>query len=197
MISYFPNIDYNIYIKYTIYIVGFSSVLYILLIIFRHLLLYYIIKALQKIKSSLPKFKSAKQTMDATDREDDRKRDQENKIFNQQVNEIKNRINKEKSEGTIDVEVQRMEQTSGGTEDIFAGKDSLLEMGQENEVIVGIAKPIGKWTSLVLGKKMSQIASIMKHQQQMDSVKDGYWTAYTKARSASSTEATRGAGRTS
>ncbi len=175
---------YERYLEYIIYGIGSFSILYIFLIVFRHLLLFYIIKALQKMVASLPKFTSKQQKADATDREDELKRDQEAEIFKQQVNEIKAHINKKKFGDTIDVNVVRVSKTSQGVDDIFAGSESRLEMGQEIERVVGIAKPIGKWTSLVLGKKMSQIASIMQHQQNMRGGKDGYWTTYIKARNA-------------
>ena len=157
--------------------------MYIFLLITRHIILYYIIKALKHIKNSLPKFNTKPQKADATDREDELKRDQEIEIFKQQANEIKAIINKNKEHDTITVEAQKISNvTSQGETDTFTGEKSRLEMGQEIERIVGVAKPIGKWTNIILGKKMSQIASIMQHQQQMRSTKDGYWTAYNKAR---------------
>ena len=177
---------YEKYLEYIIYGVGTLSVLYIFLIVFRHVLLFYILKALQKITASLPKFTHKQPKADATNREDALKRDQEAEIFKQQVSEIKASINKKKSGNAIDVNVQRVSKTSQGSDDAFAGSDSRLEMGQEIERIVGVAKPIGKWTSLVLGKKMSQIASIMQHQQNMKGQQGGYWTSYIKARNAAS-----------
>lgn len=179
---------YSEYIEYFIYIFGSLSILYIALLIFRHVLLYYIMHALQKLKVSLPKFNNNKQKADATDREDELKRDQEVEIFKQQVADLKANINKNKDGDAIDVKVQRITKTSQGADDAFVGVESRLEMGQDLERIVGVAKPIGKWTSLVLGKKMSQIASIMQHQQQVKSQTGGYWTAYLKARNAASSQ---------
>jgi hypothetical protein len=174
---------------YLFYFVGYTAVLYIILLITRHIILYYIIKALKHIRNSLPKFNTKPKKADATDREDELKRDQEVEIFKQQANEIKARINKNKEDDTIAVEVEKISNvTSQGETDAFMGGKSRLDMGQEIERIVGVAKPIGKWTGLVLGKKMSQIASIMQHQQQMRSTKDGYWTAYIKARKSAETE---------
>ena len=183
---------YYTFFTYLFYFVGYAAVLYIFLLITRHLLLYYIIKTLRHIKNSLPKFNTKPQKADPNNREDELKRDQEAEIFKQQANEIKARINKNKNDDTITVEVEKISNvTSQGGTDTFMGEKSRLEMGQEIERIVGVAKPIGKWTGLILGKKMSQIASIMQHQQQMRSTKDGYWTAYIKARRSAETERDR------
>lgn len=175
------TINLNALLHYAFYSAGFIAVFYIFLIFLRHILLYYILKTLRGIQSVVSKF-TQNSNNDKSDREDELKRDQEEEIFKAEAQDIKNRINKKKNGDTIFIDAQKINgNTTQGYSDAFAGTSSRLEMGQENEKIVGIAKPIGKWTGLVLGKKMSQIASIMQHQN-ANFTRNNYWTSYIKAR---------------
>lgn len=171
------------YLKYILYALGFISLLYVALIILRHIILYYLIRSYKAIFLSKKEFDNQdQQDADATDREDELKRDQEAEIFKQEVQEIKNRINKKKSGDTVDVDVQRVTRTSGGVNDVFSGTESRLEMGKDAERIVGFVKPIGKWTNIVLGKELSKIASIMQHEKDVGKVSNNYWKRYVDAR---------------
>lgn len=53
------------------------------------------------------------------------------------------------------------------------------EEPEEEAVIVGVIQPIGKWTSLILGKKISYLI------QQTGAIKGGFWTNMIKAKSRS------------
>lgn len=115
---------------------------------------------------------------DATDREDELKRDKEQEIFKVQANQIKNKLKKKKDGDVIDVTVERTSNTSRGFGDVFSGSQSRLQFTKEQEKIVGYAKPIGKFTQILLGQKLSQIANMMKN----SNPKEGYWTSYINAR---------------
>lgn len=149
----------NDYASYLIYALGYSSIAYILLIILRHAIIYYIVKTLMSIMKIVTKkdFKYASQSEPLTDREDELKRDQKVEIFKQQASEIRKTFDKKNDDGVIEVDIQRSGgETSQGQGGAFAENSSRLSETKErqNERIVGIVdqNSLPKWQKMVFQK---------------------------------------------
>ncbi len=178
---------------YLIYAVGYFSIAYILWLVIRHAILYYIVKTLLGIMKIVTKkdFKYAPKPQPMTDREDELKRDQKVEIFKQQASEVRKMLDKKKDgDDIIEVDIQR----SGGEGGQVGGKSeensSKLSSTRErqNERIVGIVdqNALPKWQKMVFQKmfgELNQIAKIMVQNQVSSQSTTGYWTSYVTAKS--------------
>ena len=196
----------NDYASYLIYALGYSSIAYILLIILRHAIIYYIVKTLMSIMKIVTKkdFKYTSQSEPLTDREDELKRDQKVEIFKQQASEIRKTFDKKKNDdGVIEVDIQRSGgETSQGQGGAFAENSSRLSETKErqNERIVGIVdqNSLPKWQKMVFQKmftELNQIASIMVQNRVSSSQTTGYWSSYVAAKNQQEQAHSNGAGR--
>ena len=187
----------NDYLNYLIYALGYFSIAYILLIILKHAIIYYIVKTLMSIVKIVTKkdFKYAPKSEPLTDREDELKRDQKVEIFKQQASEIRKTLDKKKNDdGVIEVDIQRSGgETSQGQGGAFSENSSRLSETKErqNERIVGIVdqNSLPKWQKMVFQKmftELNQIASIMVQNKVSSQSTTGYWSSYVAAKQQSS-----------
>ncbi len=190
------------YAQYIIYAIGYFSISYILLLIIRHAILYYIVKTLLGIVKIVTKkdFKYAPKSQQMTDREDELKRDKKVEIFKQEASEVRKMLDKKKDgDDIIEVDIQR----SGGEGGQVAGKSeensSKLSQTRErqNERIVGIVdqSSLPKWQKMVFQKmftELNQIAKIMVQNHVSSPEKSGYWTSYVEAKHRQTKNAGRG-----
>ncbi len=189
------------YANYLIYALGYFSIAYILLIIIKHAIIYYIVKTLMGIMKIVTKkdFKYAPKPEPLTDREDELKRDQKVEIFKQQASEIRKAFDKKKNDdGVIEVDIQRSGgETSQGQGGAFSENSSRLSVTKErqNERIVGIVdqNSLPKWQKIVFQKmftELNQIASIMVQNKVSSQSTAGYWSSYVAAKQQSSVKNT-------
>gem|GEM_PF-5744298 len=194
------------YANYLIYSLGYFSIAYILLIIIKHAIIYYIVKTLMGIMKIVTKkdFKYAPKSEPLTDREDELKRDQKVEIFKQQASEIRKAFDKKKNDdGVIEVDIQRYGgETSQGQGGAFAENSSRLSETRErhNERIVGIVdqNSLPKWQKIVFQKmftELNQIASIMVQNKVSSQSTTGYWSSYVAAKNQQEQAHSNGVGR--
>lgn len=131
---------------------------FLLILLIRFILTIFFLNLIKKYKTLLNYIKSQKQKPD--------------------FNAYKNTANKTEEERSRDKkkEVKKIKEMGiaikmNQIEDTF--QEFLEEKSMEKTKIVGIAKPIGKWTSLILGQKVTGLMQqVTKLQQQNDL---GYW----------------------